>query len=253
MIRIVPLWSTGILVAVGVNQSFYVLQLASMDRHLTPTFEVPAGSFGVVLIVSLIIWIILYDRLILPLVSKIRGKQTRLSRKTRMGIGILFCAFSLVATAIVETNRRAMAIKEGFSDDPEAVVSMSAFWTLPRYIFLGMSEGFSAVGQIEFFYFELPRAMSSVATSLFGLGMSVGNLAASFIMTIVDNFSKTGGGESWVSTNINNGHCDYYYWLLFALVFANFLYFLVCSKSYGPSKEEASDESNAEDENNILH
>ncbi|KAG7029720.1 Protein NRT1/ PTR FAMILY 1.2, partial [Cucurbita argyrosperma subsp. argyrosperma] len=250
LIRIMALWSTGILVCAALSQPFYVLQVASMDRHLTPTFEVPAGSFGAVFVVSLILWIMLYDRLILPLVSSCRGKPTRLSGKTRMGIGILLCTFSLAVTAVVESNRRALAIKEGFSDDPDAVVNMSAFWTLPRYILLGMAEAFNVIGQIEFFYYELPKAMSSVATSLFGLSMSVGNLAASFIVTIVDNFTKAAGVKSWVSSNINQGHSDYYYWLLFGLLFANFLYFLACSKSYGPSKEEARGGSNAEDDLN---
>ncbi|XP_022996588.1 protein NRT1/ PTR FAMILY 1.2-like [Cucurbita maxima] len=252
LIRIMALWSTGILVCAALSQPFYVLQVASMDRHLTPTFEIPAGSFGAVFVVSLILWIMLYDRLILPLVSSCRGKPTRLSGKTRMGIGILLCTFSLAVTAVVESNRRALAIKEGFSDDPAAVVNMSAFWTLPRYILLGMAEAFNVIGQIEFFYYELPKAMSSVATSLFGLSMSVGNLTASFIMTTVDNFTKAAGVKSWVSSNINQGHSDYYYWLLFGLVFANFLYFLACSRSYGPSKEEARGGSNAEDDlNNV--
>ncbi|XP_008445024.2 protein NRT1/ PTR FAMILY 1.2-like isoform X2 [Cucumis melo] len=253
LIKIIPLWSTGILVSASLNQSFYVLQLASMDRHLTSSFEVPAGSFGAMLVVSLIIWITLYDRLILPLASKCRGKPTRLSAKTRMGLGILCCTLSLAVSAVVEGYRRALAIREGFSDDPNAVVSMSAFWTLPRYILFGMAEAFNAIGQIEFFYNELPKAMSSVATSLLGLNSSVGNLAASFIMTTVDNFSKAVGGKSWVSSNINDGHSDYYYWLLFGLLFANLLYFLACSKSYGPSKEESGGRSTAEDYNNAVN
>lgn len=253
LIGIIPLWSTGILVSAALGQSFYVLQLASMDRHLTPTFEVPAGSFGAVMVASLMIWTISYDRLILPLASKCRGKPTRLSGKTRMGIGILVCAFSLAISAIIESNRRVLAIKECFSDDPNAVVNMSAFWTLPCYIFFGIAEAFNAIGQIEFFYFELPKVISSVATSLFGLSMSAGNLAASFIMTVVDNFTRAAGVESWVSSNINKGHIDYYYWLLCGLLFANFLYFLACSKSYGPSKEEAGDGSNAEDYNNNVN
>ncbi|KAL0557753.1 hypothetical protein IC582_006304 [Cucumis melo] len=252
LMRIIPLWSTGILVSASLNQSFYVLQVASMDRHLTSSFEVPAGSFSMMVLVFLIIWITLYDRLILPLASKCRGKPTRLSAKTRIGIGILCCTLSLAVSAIVESDRRALAIKEGFSDNPNAVVSMSAFWTLPRYILLGIEEGFSVIAQVEFFYNELPKAMSSVATSLLGLNSSVGNLAASFIMTTVDNLSEAVGGRSWVSSNINEGHSDYYYWLLFGLLFANFLYFLACSKSYGPSKEESAGRSSAEDYKNIV-
>ncbi|KAJ6674129.1 PROTEIN NRT1/ PTR FAMILY 1.3 [Salix viminalis] len=42
--------------------------------------------------------------------------------------------------------------------------------------------------------------------------------------------------ESWVSSNINKGHYDYYYWLLATLGFATFIYYLACSKAYGPCK-----------------
>ncbi|KAE8652167.1 hypothetical protein Csa_022021 [Cucumis sativus] len=253
LIRIIPLWSTGILVSASLSQSFYVLQVASMNRHLTSSFEVPAGSFSAIIVVSLIIWIALYDRLILPLASKCRGKPTRLCAKTRMGMGILCCGLSLAVSAIVEGDRRALAIKEGFSDNPNAVVSMSAFWTLPRYILFGIAEALNAIGQIEFFYNELPKAMSSVATSLLGLNSSIGNLAASFIMTTVDNLSKSVGVKSWVSSNINEGHSDYYYWLLSGLLFANFLYYLACSKSYGPSNEESVGRANAEDYKNTAN
>uniref|UniRef100_A0A0A0LP66 Uncharacterized protein n=1 Tax=Cucumis sativus TaxID=3659 RepID=A0A0A0LP66_CUCSA len=95
--------------------------------------------------------------------------------------------------------------------------------------------------------------MSSVAISLLGLSSCAGNLAASFIMTTVDNFSKTIGVKSWVSSNINEGHNDYYYWLLFGLLVANFFYYLACNNSYGPSKEESEGRSNAEDNNKTVN
>ncbi|GMY38364.1 protein NRT1/ PTR FAMILY 1.2-like isoform X1 [Fagus crenata] len=241
LIRVIPLWSTGIMISVNLSQtSFPVLQAASMDRHITPYFEIPAGSFGVFMIISLILWIALYDRIVLPLASKISGKPCRLNEKQRMGIGLLFSCLSMAAMAVVESVRRELAIKEGFSDESQALVNMSAMWLLPHLFFSGLAEAFNAVGQNEFYYSQLPKSMSSIASTLFGVGMSVASLVASFIMSTVDNVTKKGGEESWVSSNINKAHYDYYYWLLTGLSSVNLMYFLACSKAYGPCEGERS-------------
>ncbi|KAI3857197.1 hypothetical protein MKW98_010611, partial [Papaver atlanticum] len=55
---------------------------------------------------------------------------------------------------------------------------------------------------------------------------------------VVDKETKGSGSESWLSSNLNRGHYDYYYWVLAVLSFVNFLYFLVCSWAYGSDKNE---------------
>ncbi|XP_057957148.1 protein NRT1/ PTR FAMILY 1.2-like isoform X2 [Malania oleifera] len=248
LIRVIPLWSTGIMMSVCMSQdSFRTLLTKPMDRHITPDLEIPAGSFSVFMVISLTIWIALYDRMILPLASKIMGKPARLNVKLRMGIGIFISGISMAVSAIVESVRRKTAIREGFSDHPDAEIDMSAMWLLPQLCLGGLAEAFNAVGQNEFYYSELPKSMSSIASTLFGVGMSIGNLAASFIMSTVDDVTKRGGKESWVSSNINKGHYDFYYWLLAALSLVNLMYFLVCSKAYGPCARDESGILNKED------
>ncbi|XVF48566.1 hypothetical protein PTKIN_Ptkin03bG0200800 [Pterospermum kingtungense] len=211
-----------------------------MDRHITRKFEIPAGSFVMFMLISLGLWIVFYDRIALPLASKIKGKPVRLGLKQRMGIGLLCSCASMVAMAIVEYIRRGIAIEEGFSDEPRAMVHMSALWLLPFNVLSGLSEAINSVGQIEFFYSELPKTMSSISCNLFGLGALAGSLAASLITSTVNDVTKR-GGESWVSSNINKGHYDYYYWLLAGLNMLNFLYFLACSKVYGPCQGDNED------------
>ncbi|KAL9440220.1 hypothetical protein AB3S75_018973 [Citrus x aurantiifolia] len=242
LIKVLPLWSTGIMIAVTISQSsFPVLQASTMDRHITPNFEIPSGSFGIFTIITVILWIGFYDRILLPIASKIRGKPCQLSLKQRMGIGLLFSTASMAAWAITETVRRNIAINEGISDDPRAVVKMSAMWVLPYHVLSGLAMAFNMIGQIEFYYSELPRSMSSIASALHGLGMSVASLVASFIMNAVDEITKRGGKEGWIPSNINKGRYDYYYWLLAGLNMASFIYFLACCKAYGPCREEASE------------
>ncbi|KAJ0031687.1 hypothetical protein Pint_12821 [Pistacia integerrima] len=118
---------------------------------------------------------------------------------------------------------------------------MSSMWLLPHFVLGGLSMAFNTIGQSQFYYSELPKSMASISSSLLGIGSSAASLVSSFIMNIVDNVTKSGEKESWVSTNINKGHYDYYYWLLAGLSMANFMYFLVCSKAYGPCKGEANE------------
>uniref|UniRef100_A0A5B7BBA5 Peptide transporter n=1 Tax=Davidia involucrata TaxID=16924 RepID=A0A5B7BBA5_DAVIN len=235
LLKVLPLWSTGIMVSINISQSsFPLLQAKSMDRHVNPSFEIPAGSFGMFTVITLTIWIVLYDRVILPLASKIKGKPVYIGVKQRMGIGLFFSWMAMVVSAIVEHFRRRKAIQQGFLNNPHGVMDMSAMWLVPQHCLNGLAEAFNAIGQTEFYYSEFPKSMSSIAAALFGLGMAVANLLASVILSTVDDVTKRGGKQSWVSTEINKGRYENYYWLLAMMSFINLLYFLVCSWAYGP-------------------
>ncbi|XP_059458346.1 protein NRT1/ PTR FAMILY 1.2-like [Corylus avellana] len=242
LVKVIPLWSTGIMLSTTLSQSsFPLLQANSMDRHITPTstFQIPAASFAMFAVIALTTWVALYDRLIIPLASKLKGKPVRLDAKKRMGIGIFLSCMAMIVSAIVEHIRRREAIKEGALSSEDAVLEMSALWLIPQYSLIGLAEAFNAVGQIEFYYTEFPKSMSSIATALFGLGMAFGNLLASVVLSTVDHLTSRGGKESWVnSRSINRARYDNYYCLLAVLSFLNLLYFLLCSWSYGPLVEQ---------------
>ncbi|XP_070016803.1 protein NRT1/ PTR FAMILY 1.2-like isoform X2 [Nicotiana sylvestris] len=241
LIRVMPLWSTGIMISINLSQSsFPLLQANSMNRHITKSIEIPAGSFGMFTIIALTIWLVLYDRAILPLASRIRGKPVRLGTRERMGIGIFFSCMAMLISGIIEHIRRGKAIKQGLLNNPEGVVAMSAMWLIPQHCLNGIAEAFNAIGQTEFYYSELPKSMSSIAAAMFGLGMAVANLLASVILSNVDNLTKREGKESWVSSNINRGRYENYYWLLAIMTGFNLLYFMVCSWAYGPCVENMS-------------
>ncbi|XP_038717078.1 protein NRT1/ PTR FAMILY 1.2-like [Tripterygium wilfordii] len=239
LIKVIPIWTTGAIMSINISQnSFPLLQANSMNRHISSGFQIPAASFGMFTIITLTIWILLYDRAILPLASKIKGKPVMLGVKLRMGLGIFFSFLSMTVSAIVENIRRRRAIREGFANNGQAVLTdMSAMWLVPQHCLNGLAEAFNAIGQTEFYYSEFPRSMSSIASALFGLGMAVANLLASVILSSVDHISSKGGKESWVSNNINRGRYDNYYWVLAILSFINLLYFVVCSWWYGPCAE----------------
>ncbi|XP_074312537.1 protein NRT1/ PTR FAMILY 1.2-like [Silene latifolia] len=238
-IRVIPIWSAGIMISVNTSGSpFGLLLTRTMDRHVGSKFEIPAASFGTFIIFVIGIWIPLYDRVLIPLASKIRGKPVTLSVKLRIGLGLFFSFLSILSSGIVESIRRQKAIDEGFEDDPLAVIHMSALWILPHSIFGGIAEAFFVIGQTEFFYTELPLNMLSIAGSIFGLGGTFGSLIASFILNSVDSLTKSEGNEGWMANNVNKGHYDYYYYLLASLNVLNLLYYVYCSSAYGPTKLE---------------
>ncbi|CAN6988937.1 unnamed protein product [Brassica oleracea var. botrytis] len=231
LVKVIPVWSTGIMMSINVSQnSFQLLQANSMNRRLSDhsTFKIPPGSFGMFTIIPQIAWVVLYDRAILPLASKIRGKPVRINVKIRMGLGLFISFLAMAVSATVEHYRRRTAISQGLANNANGIVNISAMWLVPQYVLHGLAEALTGIGQTEFFYTEFPKRMSSIVAALFGLGMAVANILASVILNVVKNSSKK-GGESWIEDNINKGHYDYYYWVLAILSFVNVIYYIVCS------------------------
>ncbi|KAL9226829.1 hypothetical protein vseg_002597 [Gypsophila vaccaria] len=234
IMNVIPIWSTGIML--GVNTAaispFLVVQAKSMDRHVfTPSFEIPSASFGTFALISIMLWLVLYDRVIIPLASRALGKPARIDVLTRMGIGLLLSFMCMVVAAIVEYIRRTSSLASHEGDSP-----MSALWLVPQSCLLGLSDGFTVISQIEFFYSEFPKSMSCISSNLSGLCFGIANLIASFILSIVSYVTKQGGTESWVSSDPNKGHYDYYYWVLASFSLLNYIYFLICSRSYKREK-----------------
>lgn len=233
VVKVLPIWSTGITIAITISQqSFPVVQAGTMNR-MVHNFEIPSTSYGAFGILTLTIWVAIYDRIIVPLLTKYTKKGKGLTLKQRMGIGIAISCLATLVAALVEKKRRNLAIREGFINNPKGVVNMSAMWLVPQYCLVGLAEALNVIGQIEFFYSQFPKTMSSIAVAFFALGFGTGNLVASIIVKVVKIGTQRGGEVSWLSSNINQGHYDYYYWLLTILGLVNFLYFLLCSWAYG--------------------
>ncbi|XP_044472182.1 protein NRT1/ PTR FAMILY 1.1-like [Mangifera indica] len=238
LLRIIPMWSTSIIVLVTLNQnSFAALQAKTMDRHVTSNFQIPAGSFTVFAVVTLTIWVATYDRVIVPILQKFTGNPCGFSPKIRMGSGLILSAVAMTVSAMVESMRRKTAIYEGLVDKPNIVMHMSAVWLIPQFCLLGLAEALNAIGQIEFYYSQLPKAMSSIAIALYTLGIAFADLFNGVLVKIVDGVTKQDGKESWLSNNLNKGHLDYYYWVITMLCVVNFGLFLVCCGAFGPSSD----------------
>ncbi|KAM5547654.1 protein NRT1/ PTR FAMILY 1.1-like [Rosa sericea] len=233
LISVLPIWSSSIMIAVIITQhSIPVVQATTMDRHIFPHLQMPAASFSLFGILTLTIWVALYDRVLVPLISKYTKRPRGLSFKQRIGTGLAISCLAMAVASEVERRRRNTAIQEGFANNKNGVTTMSAKWLVPQHCLIGLAEAFNAIGQIEFYYSQFPKSMSSIAVALLSLGFGMGSLVGSLIVTVMNNVTKK-GGVSWVSSNLNQGHYDYYYLVITILSLVNFLYYLLCSRAYG--------------------
>ncbi|KAK6790547.1 hypothetical protein RDI58_009628 [Solanum bulbocastanum] len=181
-LRVLPMWSTCLILLVAIGQTFSIFQMMTMDRHVFSLFEIPAGSFSIITLIAWTIWVALYDRILVPLLSRYTGHPTGLSPVSRMGISLILGCMATALQAITETIRRNKAIEAGFEDDPNAVLNMSWMWFVPHFALYGVAEAFNVVGQIEFIYSLFPKSMSSFASAMYTFGLAIASLISSFLM-----------------------------------------------------------------------
>ncbi|CAN1346937.1 Protein NRT1/ PTR FAMILY 1.2 [Linum perenne] len=223
IVKVLPIWSTGFLFCLSLSQSpFMILQAQTMDRHIFfNSFEIPPGSLGSFNLISFTLSIIIYDSILVPILSKITGNPRGLTTNVRLGAGMVLSILGMSIAGAVEAMRRWNAVKQD-------AVQMSVLWLVPCLFMLGMAQALNYIEQIAFYYTKLPKAMSSIAVSMLTLVVAIGSLLSSVLIDVVDRFTFGGGKESWLATDLNKGHLDYYYWLIAGISSLNFLYFLLC-------------------------
>jgi len=249
VIRVLPIWSTGIMPGVVVGQQMFpTLQAKTMERRVGK-LDIPAASFGVFAILTLTVWVAVYDRVLVRPLSRLTGHARGLSLRQRMGAGLALFAVAMAVAAHTESVRRAAAIAQGLLDrgkeKEEPVVHMSAMKLVPQHCLTGLAEGLNLIGQIEFYYSEFPKTMSSIGVSLLALGLGFGAVLGSAIVGVIH------AGTAWLPSNLNEGHYDRYYLVLAVLCAANVVYFVVCGWAYGEEGKNrvvAADAAAAEDD-----
>lgn len=233
IIRLLPVWATGIIFAAVYNQmsNFFVLQGTLMDLHVgKSSFEIPAASLSVFDTLSVIIWVPIYDQLIVPFARKFTGHRNGITTLQRMGIGLFISIFSMVCAAILELIRLRKVKENNYYDDEH--MPMSVFWQSPQYFLIGAAEVFTFIGQLDFFYDQAPDAMRSLCSALSLSTVALGNYFNSLLVTIVTNVTTKNNKPGWIPDNLNYGHLDYFFWMLAVLSILNLGAFLLISKWY---------------------
>ncbi|CAI9761859.1 unnamed protein product [Fraxinus pennsylvanica] len=232
IVRILPVWASGIVFATVYSQmsTMFVLQGNTMDQHIGPHFEIPSASLSLFDTVSVIFWVPVYDQIIIPVVRKFTRHERGFTQLQRMGIGLVISIFAMVVSGALEVIRLDYVRRNNYYD--RKTIPMSIFWQVPQYFLVGCAEVFTFIGQLEFFYDQAPDAMRSLCSALSLTTVALGNYLSTLLVTIVTDITTRDGKLGWIPDNLNRGHLDYFYWLLAILSLINFLVYLLIAKFY---------------------
>ncbi|CAA0811553.1 Protein NRT1/ PTR FAMILY 8.3, partial [Striga hermonthica] len=235
LIRMFPIWATGIVFSAVYAQmsTMFVEQGSVMDTSVPgfPTLTIPPASLSTFDVVSVILWVPIYDRFIVPAARRLTGCPRGFSELQRMGVGLFLSVLCMSAAAIVEVRRLALAPAPSPAPAP-----MNVFWQVPQYFLLGAAEVFMFIGQLEFFYDQSPDAMRSLCSALSLLTTALGNYLSSFIVTVVTGLTTSGGRKGWIPDNLNEGRLDLFFSLLAGLSLLNLLLYVFCANIYKSKK-----------------
>ncbi|CAA3015266.1 NRT1 PTR FAMILY -like [Olea europaea subsp. europaea] len=238
VIRVIPIWIAGIIyhVVIGQMQTYVVFQAIQSNRQLgSGNFQIPAASYIVFMMLSLTIWIPIYDRLIVPFLRRITRKEEGISLLQRVGIGMVLAIVTMLVSALVEHRRRTLALTHptlGLVPRKGAISSMSGYWLIPQLAIAGISEAFTVIGLVEFFYKQFPENMRSFAGSFVFCASAMSSYLSSFLISVVHQTTRVGETDNWLSEDLNKARLDYFYYLIAGLEMLNLVYFLICTKYY---------------------
>ncbi|XP_077238761.1 protein NRT1/ PTR FAMILY 8.1-like [Tasmannia lanceolata] len=232
VVRLLPIWASGIVFATVYSQmgTMFVLQGSTMDLHMGKHFKIPAATLSIFDTISVIFWVPVYDRFIVPVVRRYTGHDRGFTQLQRIGIGLVISIFSMLSAGILELVRLQMVKEHNYYDLEH--LPMSIFWQVPQYFLVGLAEVFTFIGQMEFFYDQAPDAMRSMCSALSLTTVAAGNYLSTVLVTIVTTISTKGGKVGWIPDNLNRGHLDYFFWLLAVLSLLNFAVYLLIARWY---------------------
>lgn len=234
VIKLIPIWSTCIAFWTVYSQmnTFSIEQATMMNRKLGG-FEIPAGSHALFLFASILLFTAINERVVVRIARKITGNPKGLKSLQRIGIGLILAVAAMVAAAIIEQERREMAVEEN--------IKMGSLWLFPQFFFVGAGQAFCYVGQLEFFITEAPERMKSMSTGLFLSSLSMGFFSSSLFVSLTSILTH----GTWLKSDLNQARLDNFYWMLAVFGIFNFMIFLVLSSRHQYKTQHHGESSNS--------
>lgn len=208
----------------------FVEQGQVMDNRIGH-FSIPPASLATINCLCILILAPAYNKVLMPIVSKITGMKRGMSELHRIGVGIVFAMIALIAAAMVEMVRLNLAKKRGIMHR-SAPAPLSILWQAPQYFFIGVAKVFSVVGFLEFSYEQSPDAMRSLCQAFCLIMVTLGSYLVSVMLKFIDSVTTRTGSQGWIPENLNDGHLDHFFWLMAGLQLLNLLAFVYCAMRY---------------------
>ncbi|KAL0908213.1 hypothetical protein M5K25_022691 [Dendrobium thyrsiflorum] len=213
-------------------QTFSVQQGRAMNTRLTNSFNIPPASLQAIPYLILIILVPVYEIAFVPFTRRLTGIDSGITPLQRIGVGLFSVTFSMIAAGLVEKKRR-----EAYLEQSNL---LSIFWITPQFLIFGISEMFTAVGLIEFFYKQSLAGMQSFLTAITYCSYSFGFYLSSLLVSLVNKITRSESYGGWLGDNdLNKDKLDLFYWLLASLSLLNFFNYLFWSRWYGNNNNKS--------------
>ncbi|KAL1206317.1 Protein NRT1/ PTR FAMILY 5.3 [Cardamine amara subsp. amara] len=248
MLRMLPVLFVTFVPSIMIAQvnTLFIKQGITLNRRITNNFSIPPASLVGFTTVTMLVSIVIYDRIFVKLARKLTGNPRGITMLQRMGIGMILHIIIMITASIIERFRLKVAAEHGLIHQTTVPLPLTIFVLLPQFVLMGLADASLEIAKLEFFYDQAPESMKSLGTSYVTTGLAVGNFMSSFLLETVSRISKQ-HGRGWILNNLNESRLDYYYMFFAVLNIVNFVVFLIVARFY-EYKAEVTHSANVEQE-----
>jgi peptide/histidine transporter 3/4 len=226
LLSTLPTWASFVVfyAVTAQMQSTMIEQGMLMDNHVG-SFAIPPASMPIIGVLSFLICVAVYETILVPSARRFTGNEKGFSQWQRLGIGQALSILTMALAALLETRRLAIAEANG-QRYQEVPVPMSILWQGPVFFVHGAAEMFGSIGMTEFFYDQAPVTMKSLCAAFGQLAIASGSYFNSAVLSVVAFATTRGSQTGWIPDNLNEGHLDYFFWMMAALSLLNLALFV---------------------------
>uniref|UniRef100_A0A453DJU4 Peptide transporter PTR2 n=1 Tax=Aegilops tauschii subsp. strangulata TaxID=200361 RepID=A0A453DJU4_AEGTS len=194
VLRLLPIWTACLVYGVVFAQitTFFNKQGRTLDRHLFASLELPPAALQTFGPAAILLFVPIYDRLLVPELRCMTGNPSRLTPLQRVGARMVVSLATVCVAALVEARRLEKAHEYGLVDDAGATVPMSWVWLVPQYVMIGVADVFAMVGMQEFFYDHMPSELCSLGLALYFSVMGIGGFISGALISLIDRVTSSG-------------------------------------------------------------
>ena len=209
-------------------------QGCQMNVHMGSNgFIFPISSLSIITTVTSIVFVPLTEKVVYPAMNRYGG-CLKVTPLRKMGVAFTLAIIAMLISGITEMVRKSNLIRQFTLEEMESpcgnglpVSDIGILWQSPQFFLLGMSSVLINTGAQDFFYTESPKSMKSTLFSVLyavdGIGMFMGSLSIMVVNT---------GDSPWITNDLNDGHLEYYFFLIGGIMIVLLGIFLVFADGY---------------------
>eukprot|EP01083_Nonionella_stella_P148571 470604_1 len=197
-------------------------------------FVLPISSLSLISTITIIIFVPATERYLYPAMNE-RGGCFRVTPLKKMAVAFTTAIIAMLVSAATEMIRKSSYVYQFTQSEMSSpcgeglpVSDMSILWQSPQFFLLGMSRVLINTGAQDFFYTEAPKSMKS---TLFSLNYAVdgfGAVCGSASIILVNRVPT----HPWITNNLNDGHLEYYFFAIAAIMSIAFAFFISFANGY---------------------